>query len=200
MATQRTATVQRRTRETEIELTLTVDGTGESKVETGIPFFDHMLTLFARHGSFDLQLRAKGDVEVDYHHTVEDVGIVLGQAFAQALGDKAGIRRYGFFLLPMDETLARVVVDLSGRAVLVYKAECAHPFIRDFNLILVKEFFRSFTNAIGANVHAAIEYGEEPHHIAEALFKGLGRALDVCCQQDPRHAGKVPSTKGSLKG
>ena len=200
MAPKRTATVQRRTRETDIELTLTVDGTGESKIDTGIPFFDHMLTLFARHGSFDLQVRAKGDVEVDYHHTVEDVGIVLGQAFAEALGDKAGIRRYGFFLLPMDETLARVVVDLSGRAVLVYKAECAHPFIRDFNLILVKEFFRSFTNAIGANVHAAIEYGEEPHHIAEALFKGLGRALDVCCQIDPRHAGKVPSTKGSLKG
>lgn len=200
MATKRTATVQRRTRETDIELTLVVDGTGESKIETGIPFFDHMLTLFARHGSFDLQVRAKGDIEVDYHHTVEDVGIVLGQAFAQALGDKAGIRRYGFFFLPMDETLARVVVDLSGRAVLVYSAECAHPFIRDFNLILVKEFFRSFTNAIGANVHAAIEYGEEPHHIAEALFKGLGRALDVCCQIDARHAGKVPSTKGSLQG
>ncbi len=200
MAPKRTATVQRRTRETDIELTLTVDGTGESNIETGIPFFDHMLTLFARHGSFDLQVRAKGDIEVDYHHTVEDVGIVLGQAFAEALGDKAGIRRYGFFLLPMDETLARVVVDLSGRAVLVYKAECPHPFIRDFNLILVKEFFRSFTNAIGANVHATIEYGEEPHHIAEALFKGLGRALDVCCQIDPRHAGKVPSTKGSLKG
>ncbi len=200
MAPKRTATVQRRTRETDIELTLLVDGTGESTIETGIPFFDHMLTLFARHGSFDLQVRAKGDIEVDYHHTVEDVGIVLGQAFAQALGDKAGIRRYGFYLLPMDETLARVVVDLSGRAVLVYRAECAHPFIRDFNLILVKEFFRSFTNAIGANVHAAIEYGEEPHHIAEALFKGLGRALDVCCQQDPRHAGKVPSTKGSLQG
>ncbi|HLP02837.1 MAG TPA: imidazoleglycerol-phosphate dehydratase HisB [Opitutaceae bacterium] len=200
MAQKRTATVQRRTRETDIELTLTIDGTGESKIETGIPFFDHMLTLFARHGSFDLQVRAKGDIEVDYHHTVEDVGIVLGQAFAEALGDKAGIRRYGFFLLPMDETLARIVVDLSGRAVLVYKAECAHPFVRDFNLILVKEFFRSFTNAIGANVHATIEYGEEPHHIAEALFKGLGRALDVCCQIDSRHAGKVPSTKGSLKG
>lgn len=200
MASHRTATVQRRTRETDIELTLTIDGTGESKIETGIPFFDHMLTLFARHGSFDLQVRAKGDIEVDYHHTVEDVGIVLGQAFAEALGDKAGIRRYGFFLLPMDETLARVVVDLSGRAVLVYRAECAHPFVRDFNLILVKEFFRSFTNAIGANVHATIEYGEEPHHIAEALFKGLGRALDVCCQIDPRHTGKVPSTKGSLKG
>ncbi|MFT3831438.1 MAG: imidazoleglycerol-phosphate dehydratase HisB [Opitutaceae bacterium] len=200
MASHRTATVQRRTRETDIELTLTIDGTGESKIETGIPFFDHMLTLFARHGSFDLQVRAKGDIEVDYHHTVEDVGIVLGQAFAEALGDKAGIRRYGFFLLPMDETLARVVVDLSGRAVLVYRAECAHPFVRDFNLILVKEFFRSFTNAIGANVHATIEYGEEPHHIAEALFKGLGRALDVCCQIDSRHAGKVPSTKGSLKG
>ena len=200
MAPKRTATVQRRTRETDIELTLAIDGTGESKIETGIPFFDHMLTLFARHGSFDLQLRAKGDVEVDYHHTVEDVGIVLGQAFAEALGDKAGIRRYGFFLLPMDETLARVAVDLSGRAVLVYDAECAHPFVRDFNLILVKEFFRAFTNAIGANVHAKIEYGEEPHHIAEALFKCLARTLDLCCQLDPRHAGKVPSTKGSLKG
>ena len=200
MATQRTATVQRRTRETDINLRLVVDGTGESKIETGIPFFDHMLTLFARHGSFNLELTAKGDVAVDYHHTVEDVGIVLGQAFAEALGDKAGIRRYGFFYLPMDETLARVVVDLSGRAVLVYRAECAHPFIRDFNLLLVKEFFRAFTNALGANVHAAIEYGEEPHHIAEALFKGLAKALDVACQGDPRSAGRVPSTKGSLKG
>lgn len=200
MAQPRTASVTRRTRETDISLKLVVDGTGESSIDTGIPFFDHMLTLFARHGSFDLELKAKGDIEVDYHHTVEDVGIVLGQAFAEALGDKAGINRYGFFLLPMDETLARVVVDLSGRAVLVYEAECAHPFVRDFNLILVKEFFRAFTNAIGANVHATIEYGEEPHHIAEALFKGLGRALDVCCRIDPRHAGRVPSTKGSLKG
>lgn len=200
MAQPRTATVTRRTRETDISLKLVVDGSGESRIETGIPFFDHMLTLFARHGSFDLEVIAKGDIEVDYHHTVEDVGIVLGQAFAEALGDKAGINRYGFFLLPMDETLARVVVDLSGRAVLVYKAECAHPFIRDFNLILVKEFFRAFTNAIGANVHASIEYGEEPHHLAEALFKGLGRALDACCRIDPRHAGRVPSTKGSLKG
>lgn len=198
MASPRSATVRRQTRETDIELTLGIDGTGQATVATGIAFFDHLLELFARHGSFDLAVRAQGDVEVDYHHTVEDVGLVLGQAFGQALGDKAGIRRYGFFLLPMDETLARVAVDLSGRPVLVYRAECAHPFVRDFNLLLVKEFFRAFTNAVGANVHAAIEYGEEPHHIAEALFKGLGRALDVACQTDARHVGRVPSTKGSL--
>jgi imidazoleglycerol-phosphate dehydratase len=198
MARSRSATVRRQTRETDIELTLGIDGSGKSTISTGIPFFDHLLELFARHGSFDLTVRAQGDVEVDYHHTVEDVGLVLGQAFAQALGDKAGVRRYGFFLLPMDETLARVAVDLSGRPVLVYRAECGHPFVRDFNLLLVKEFFRAFTNAVGANVHAAIEYGEEPHHIAEALFKGLGRALDAACEADPRQAGRVPSTKGTL--
>ena len=198
MATQRTATVQRRTRETEITLTLAVDGTGESKIETGIPFFDHMLTLFARHGSFDLELTAKGDVAVDYHHTVEDVGLVLGQAFKEALGGKVGIKRYGFFLLPMDESLARVVVDIGGRPHLAYQVEAPTQFVRDFNIILVKEFCRAFSNALGANLHVTLIYGEEPHHVAEAIFKGLARALDAATQIEPRAADQLPSTKGKI--
>lgn len=157
-----------------------------------------MLTLFAKHGLFDLEVRCRGDVAVDYHHTVEDVGLVLGDAFRQALGDKRGIRRYGFFLLPMDEALARVVVDLSGRACLVYEASVANPFVRDFNLVLVKEFARAFSNALACNLHVKLEYGEEPHHVAEAIFKGLAKALDVATQVDPRVADQLPSTKGTL--
>lgn len=147
MATQRTLSLTRKTAETDISLSLSVDGTGVATIDTGIPFFDHMLTLFAKHGLFDLQITCKGDVDVDYHHTVEDVGLVLGEAFRQALGDKRGIRRYGFFLLPMDESLARVVVDLSGRACLVYDVAPPCLFVRDFNLILVKEFARAFSNS-----------------------------------------------------
>jgi len=198
MANSRIATLSRKTAETDIELTLKIDGTGVSKIDTGVPFFDHMLTLFAKHGLFDLEIKAVGDVDVDYHHTVEDVGLVLGDAFKQALGDKLGIRRYGFFLLPMDESLARVVVDLSGRACLVYDAVPPTMFVRDFNLILVKEFARAFSNALACNLHVKLEYGEEPHHVAEAIFKGLARALDVATQIDPRTAGALPSTKGAL--
>jgi imidazoleglycerol-phosphate dehydratase len=194
----RVATVRRRTAETDIALTLAVDGTGRSQVETGVPFFDHMLTLFAKHGLFDLQVTCKGDVAVDYHHTVEDVGLVLGQALKEALGDKAGIRRYGFFLLPMDESLARVVVDLGGRPHLVYEANPPTMFVRDFNIILVKEFCRAFSNALGANLHVHLLHGEEPHHVAEAIFKGLARALDMATQLDPRSAGQIPSTKGLI--
>jgi imidazoleglycerol-phosphate dehydratase len=157
-----------------------------------------MLTLFARHGLFDLDVTCKGDVEVDYHHTVEDVGLVLGDAIRQALGEKLGIRRYGFYLLPMDETLARVAVDIGGRPHLVYHVEAPTMFVRDFNLILVKEFCRAFSNALGCNLHVKIEYGEEPHHIAEAIFKCLARALDVATQFDPRTAGQLPSTKGKI--
>ena len=157
-----------------------------------------MLTLFAKHGLFDLTVKAKGDVDVDYHHTVEDVGLVLGQVFKKALGDKIGIRRYGFFLLPMDESLARVVVDVSGRPHLVYRVESPSMFVRDFNLVLVKEFCRAFSNALGANVHVELVYGDEPHHIAEAIFKGLGKALDAATQIEPRAAKLLPSTKGSL--
>ena len=198
MAKARSLTLTRKTAETDITLTLAVDGKGASSIDTGIPFFDHMLTLFAKHGLFDLEVRCRGDVAVDYHHTVEDVGLVLGDAFRQALGDKRGIRRYGFFLLPMDEALARVVVDLSGRACLVYEASVANPFVRDFNLVLVKEFARAFSNALACNLHVTLEYGEEPHHVAEAIFKGLAKALDVATQVDPRVADQLPSTKGML--
>ena len=198
MAKERVATLSRKTAETDITLKLAVDGTGVSKIDTGVPFFDHMLTLFAKHGLFDLDVKCVGDVAVDYHHTVEDVGLVLGDAFKQALGDKLGIRRYGFFFLPMDESLARVVVDLSGRACLVYDAVPPTMFVRDFNLVLVKEFARAFSNALGCNLHVKLEYGEEPHHVAEAIFKGLARALDLATQIDPRSAGSMPSTKGLL--
>jgi imidazoleglycerol-phosphate dehydratase len=194
----RVATVARKTAETDISITLAIDGTGASKISTGVGFFDHMLTLFAKHGLFDLTVKAKGDVDVDYHHTVEDVGLVLGQAFKKALGDKLGIARYGFFILPMDESLARVVVDVGGRPLLAYRVEAASMFVRDFNLVLVKEFCRAFSNALGANLHVELICGEEPHHIAEAIFKALGRAMDAATRIDPRAANLLPSTKGSL--
>lgn len=194
----RIAKVTRKTAETDIELALEVDGTGEGKIDTGVPFFDHMLTLFAKHGLFDLTVKAKGDVAVDYHHTVEDVGLVLGGAFRQALEEKLGIRRYGFFLLPMDEALVRVVVDIGGRPHLVYQADAPTMFVRDFNLVLVKEFCRAFSNALGANLHVSLIYGEDPHHVAEAIFKGLARAMDAATSIDPRTEGRLPSTKGSL--
>ena len=194
----RIATVSRKTAETDIVLTLAVDGAGASSIETGVPFFDHMLTLFAKHGLFDLTVKAKGDVDVDYHHTVEDVGLVLGQAFKEALGDKIGIRRYGFFFLPMDESLARIVVDVGGRPHLVYEANAPTMFVRDFNIVLVKEFCRAFSNALGANLHVQLIYGEEPHHVAEAIFKGLARALDAATQIELRAADQLPSTKGKI--
>lgn len=194
----RVATIERETAETQISLTLNVDGSGKSEVNTGIPFLDHMLTLFARHGLFDLNVRASGDIDVDYHHTVEDTGIVLGEAFKKALGDKKGMRRYGFFLLPMDESLARVALDLSNRVVFVYDVEAQNYMIRDFNICLVKEFFQGFAMAVGANLHIKLEYGEEPHHIAEAIYKCVSRALDVATQIDPRQVDSLPSTKGLL--
>jgi imidazoleglycerol-phosphate dehydratase len=194
----RTRTVNRKTAETDIALTLAIDGRGTSKIDTGVPFFDHMLTLFAKHGLFDLEVKAVGDVEVDYHHTVEDVGLVLGQAFKEALGDKIGIKRYGFFILPMDESLARVVVDVGGRPHLVYEANAPTMFVRDFNIILVKEFCRAFSNALGANLHVQLVYGEEPHHVAEGIFKCLARALDLATQIEPRAADQLPSTKGTI--
>ncbi len=198
MSAARTATLARKTAETDIQLTLAVDGSGRSSIATGVPFFDHMLTLFARHGHFDLDVTCKGDVEVDYHHTVEDVGLVLGDAFKRALGDKRGIVRYGFFYVPMDEALARVVVDLSGRAALVYDVQAPTMYVRDFNLILVKEFARAFSNALGCNLHVKLDYGEEPHHVAEAIFKAFARALDAAVTLDPRDADRIPSTKGAL--
>ena len=198
MAKTRVATLSRKTAETDITVKLTVDGKGMSKIDTGIPFFDHMLTLFAKHGLFDLEIKARGDVAVDYHHTVEDVGIVLGEAFKAALGDKLGLKRYGFFILPMDEALARVVIDLGGRPHLVYDVSAPTMFVRDFNLALVKEFFRAFANTVGANVHVKLVYGEEPHHVVEAVFKSFARALDAATQIEPRAADRLPSTKGKL--
>ncbi len=198
MARARVAERNRNTAETRIALKLNVDGRGESKIETGVPFFDHLLTLLARHAMFDLDVKVDGDIEVDYHHTVEDVGLALGEALREAIGDKRGMTRYGFFILPMDECLGRVAVDLGGRPFLAYECAPASLYVRDFNILLVKEFFRAFSNAVGANVHAKLEYGEEPHHAAECLFKCLARALDAACRLDSRAAGQVPSTKGVL--
>jgi imidazoleglycerol-phosphate dehydratase len=197
-SSQRVATVVRTTAETDISLTLAIDGRGASKIRTGVAFLDHMLTLFAKHGLFDLTIEAKGDTDVDYHHTVEDVGLVLGQAFKEALGDKLGIKRYGFFILPMDEALARVAVDVGGRPHLVYDAEPPTMFVRDFNIALVKEFCRAFSNTLGANLHVQLVYGEEPHHVAEAIFKCMARALDLATQIEPRAADALPSTKGKI--
>ena len=198
MAQSRSVTVSRKTAETAIELSLEVDGTGVSEVATGVPFFDHMLTLFSKHGLFDLNVKCDGDVDVDYHHTVEDVGLVLGDAFKKALGEKKGIRRYGFFILPMDECLARIAIDIGGRPHMVYSAEAPTMFVRDFNIVLVKEFCRAFSNALGANLHVQLVYGEEPHHVAEAIFKCLAKTLDVATQIDPRAADSLPSTKGVI--
>jgi imidazoleglycerol-phosphate dehydratase len=194
----RSSKIKRHTKETRISIRLNLDGKGKSKIKTGIPFFDHMLTLFAKHGLFDLTVKAKGDTDVDYHHTVEDVGLVLGQAFKEALGDKIGIKRYGFFLLPMDESLARVAIDVGGRPHLVYAAEAPTMFVRDFNIVLVKEFCRAFSNALGANLHVQLVYGEEPHHVAEAIFKCLARAVDMATSIEPRAADLLPSTKGTI--
>lgn len=198
MAESRIAKLTRNTKETQIEIELNIDGAGVSEISTGVPFFDHMLTLFSKHGLFDLKVKATGDIDVDYHHMVEDVGIVLGQAFKQALGSKEGINRYGFFLLPMDESLARVVIDLSNRQALVYQVDYKFPMVRDFNIVLIKEFFQAFSNNLACNLHVKLEYGEEPHHIAESLFKCLARALDSAATTDPRLKGALPSTKGTL--
>lgn len=194
----RTSTVKRDTAETRISLTVDLDGSGRADVATGVAFLDHMLTLLAKHACIDLKVEAKGDTDVDYHHTVEDVGIVLGQAIREALGEKRGIRRYGFFLLPMDEALARVVIDISNRPMLVYQAEISNYMVRDFNIALVREFFQGLTNELGCNLHMRLEYGDEPHHVAEALFKCFARALRVAVEIDPRTAGAIPSTKGKL--
>jgi imidazoleglycerol-phosphate dehydratase len=198
MAEERIASLERETKETQIKASLNVDGTGKAEVDTGVPFFDHMLTLFAAHGLFDLEVVAKGDVKVDYHHTVEDVGIVLGQLFKNAVGDKKGMRRYGFFILPMDECLGRVAIDLGNRPFLEYQVVAPTSYVRDFNIVLVKEFCRAFSNTLGANLHIKLEYGEEPHHIAECIFKCMARAIDMASSIDSRLEGRLPSTKGML--
>lgn len=195
--TPRRAQIERNTNETRIRLDLNIDGRGASTVATKIPFFDHMLTLFARHGLVDLDLHADGDIDVDFHHTVEDTGIVLGQAYARALGEKRGIRRYGHAYLPMDETLTRVVVDFSGRPYLAYRVPESVHAIGAFGFQLVEEFLRAFSVHAGCNLHVEILYGRDAHHMAESIFKGLARAVECACQIDPRVEG-VPSTKGSL--
>jgi imidazoleglycerol-phosphate dehydratase len=193
----RTAEINRKTAETEISLSLNVDGTGTSDVQTGVGFLDHMLTLFARHGLFDLTVRCNGDLHVDQHHTVEDVGICLGQALVQALGEKRGIVRYGTFTVPMDESLVMVSLDLSGRAYVVCKLDTARRKIGDFDAELVPEFFQALAGNALMNLHVHQFHGENGHHIVEAAFKALGRALDAATRIDERVTG-VPSTKGML--
>lgn len=217
----RQADIKRATKETRIALKLNLDGKGRSSVQTGIPFFDHMLTLFAKHAVVDLNLRCKGDLAVDAHHTVEDCGLALGQAVGQALGDKRGIRRYGTGFdprnpltgesyVPMDESLARCVIDFSGRPWLVWRGlnEFAHKSVSEpeqrqdmsstFRFGLAREFFQGFANEARCNLHLELLYGDEPHHIVEVLFKAFAKAVDVACQRDPRIAGKLPTTKGKL--
>jgi imidazoleglycerol-phosphate dehydratase len=193
----RSATIERITKETRIKLSLNVDGTGQAAICTSVPFLDHMLNLFARHGIFDLEVEASGDIDIDFHHTVEDIGIVLGEAFKQALEDKKGIRRYGQASVPMDETLAAVAVDISGRPYLVYHVVLPKVKIGDFDVELAREFFQAFVNHCGLNLHINVMYGENVHHIIEACFKAVARAMDVATQLDPRVEG-VMSTKGVL--
>lgn len=217
----RQAQIKRATKETQIAVKLNIDGSGRSTIKTGVPFFDHMLTLFAKHSVVDLTLRCKGDLEVDAHHTVEDCGIALGQAFVQALGDKKGIRRYGTGFhpknpltgeayVPMDECLARCVIDFSGRPYLVWRRLDKHGYRQigetgknqdmssAFRFGLAREFFQGFANEARCNLHLELLYGDEPHHIVEALFKSFAKAVDFACQRDPRIAGQLPSTKGKL--
>jgi imidazoleglycerol-phosphate dehydratase len=193
----RSASIERITKETQIKLALEIDGRGEAKIYTSVPFLDHMLDLFTRHGLFDLQIEAKGDIDIDFHHTVEDIGIVLGQAFREALGDKKGIRRYGQASVPMDETQAGVAIDLSGRPYMVYNVKLPKVKIGEFDVELAREFFQAFANNAGANLHINVLYGDNVHHILEACFKGMARALDMATQVDPRIEG-VLSTKGKL--
>jgi len=194
----RKASVERITKETQIRGNLTIDGRGTYQISTGIRFFDHMLELFAKHGGFDLKLKATGDLDVDQHHTVEDVGIALGQLFAKALGDRKGINRAGYFVLPMDETLAVVAVDLGGRPALVYQDRVRVRLVGDLQTELVEDFFGGFVNHAGANLHAKVLYGRSNHHKIEAIFKCFARAMRYACSTDRRLKDQLPSTKGLL--
>ncbi len=218
----RTAQIDRATGETQISLKLEIDGKGESSIETGIPFFNHMLSLFAKHSVCDLHIKCNGDLDVDFHHSVEDVGITLGQAYWQALGEKRGIKRYGTGFdprnplwgeahLPMDETLTRAVVDFSGRPFLIWKGmdglafkvlkrEIEQDDACRFRFGLAREFFQGFCNEAHCNLHVELLYGQEPHHVVEGLFKAFAKAVDIACQKDPRIGRSVPSTKGRLRG
>lgn len=194
----RTAKIERKTLETNIVVELNIDGTGSGEIDTGIPFLDHMLDQVRRHGQFDIVIKAKGDLEVDAHHTVEDTGITLGQAFNKALGDKKGIRRYGHAYVPLDEALSRVVIDFSGRPGLEYHAEYPRALIGDFDVDLVYEFLQGFVNHAQATLHVDNLRGSNAHHIAETIFKALGRTLRYACEIDPRMENQLPSTKGAL--
>jgi imidazoleglycerol-phosphate dehydratase len=196
----RKGTVKRATKETDIEVAVDLDGTGASAISTGVGFLDHMLDLLARHSRIDLSVSAKGDLHIDQHHTTEDVGIALGQAVKQALGDMRGINRYADVLMPMDETLTRVAMDISGRPFLVFRVEFARAKIGNFDTQLVQEWFQAFAMNSGMTLHVQTLYGSNDHHIAESCFKGLARALRAAVAIDPRAAGEIPSTKGALGG
>ena len=196
----RTATIKRKTKETDIEVSVNLDGTGVANIATGIGFFDHMLDLLARHSRIDLTVKAVGDLHIDYHHTTEDTGIALGQAVKQALGNMAGITRYAGVHMPMDETLSRVVIDISGRPFLVFKADFPRDKIGEFDTELVREWFQAFAMNAGVTLHVETLYGDNSHHIAESCFKGLARALRAAVAIDPKAVGEIPSTKGSLGG
>lgn len=197
MTTQRTAKIHRATGETRVELLLNLDGTGKSTIHTGVGFFDHMLTLFSRHGLFDLDVKADGDLHVDSHHTVEDVGICLGQAMKQALADKAGIRRFGQAMVPMDDALVTAAVDLSGRPFLVWKADLPAVTLGTFQAELAREFWQALSSAASFNLHVLLHHGFNTHHMIEAIFKASAQALRQACEKDPRVVG-IPSTKGTL--
>ncbi len=194
----RTARIERNTKETQIRGRLAIEGRGRYQISTGIRFFDHMLELFTKHGGFDLTLEAKGDLDVDQHHTVEDTGIVLGELFSKALGDRHGINRAGYFVQPMDETLAVVALDLAGRPALVYKDLVRVRLVGDLQAELVEDFFTGFVNHAGANLHAKVLYGRSSHHKIEAVFKCFARALKYACSRDKRLRNQLPSTKGLL--
>ena len=194
----RTAEVTRNTKETQIRVKLNLDGKGVAKLSTGLPFLEHMLDQVARHGVFDLEIEAKGDLHIDAHHTVEDIGITLGQAFAKAVGDKAGIRRYGHAYVPLDEALSRVVIDLSGRPGLEYQVEYTRALIGEFDVDLMREFFQGFVNHAQVTLHVDNLRGDNAHHQCETVFKAFARALRMAAEADPRAAGTIPSTKGTL--
>lgn len=193
----RKAKISRNTKETEISVELNIDGSGDYQINTPVPFLNHMLEAFSKHGLFDLSVKAEGDVEIDYHHTVEDVGIAIGEAFKKALGNKEGIRRYGHFTLPMDEVLTTAAVDFSGRPCMVYQSKLKAGRIGDFDVELVPEWFQGFTNAALINLHLQVCYGRNRHHIVESMFKAFAKAVDMATQLDPRMKG-IPSTKGAL--
>jgi imidazoleglycerol-phosphate dehydratase len=194
----RTAKIERKTDETEISLVIDLDGSGIAKVDTGIPFINHMLNLFSAHSFIDLDLTARGDTDIDDHHTIEDIGICLGKAIEEALGDKKGIKRYGEATIPMDESLARVVIDISRRPVLSYRVQLKKETTGSFDVGLIKEFFRALVNNAGLTLHIDLIAGEEPHHVFEAIFKAFARALDKAISRESRMAGRIPSTKGIL--